>query len=128
MDHEQLVNWVAAYERAWRTPGTGGLAALFAADARYLHSPYADPIVGLPAIEEMWEAERDGADEAFQLTSEIVAVDGDTGVVRAEVRYGDPARQEYRDLWVVRLDAEGRCTSFEEWPFWPSQPWSANPG
>jgi hypothetical protein len=28
----------------------------------------------------------------------ILAVDGPTAVVRAEVRYGDPLRQEYRDL------------------------------
>ena len=52
-------------------------------------------------------------------SSEIVAIEGDTGVVRVEVRYGPPKNQEYRDLWIVRLDAEGRCTHFEEWPFWP---------
>jgi hypothetical protein len=50
---------------------------------------------------------------------QIVAVDGDTGVVRAEVRYGAPIRQLYRDLWIVRLACDGRCAEFEEWPFWP---------
>jgi hypothetical protein len=29
--------------------------------------------------------------------------------------------REYRDLWVVRLDQAGRCTHFEEWPFWPPE-------
>jgi hypothetical protein len=42
-------------------------------------------------------------------------------VVRIEVRYGRPVRQEYRDLWVLRLDDDGRCSWFEEWPFWPEQ-------
>ena len=67
----------------------------------------------------MWEEGRDGPDEAFELESEIVTVEGDTGVVRVEVRYGVPVAQTYRDLWLVRLDNEGRCTAFEEWPFWP---------
>jgi hypothetical protein len=43
-------------------------------------------------------------------------------VVRAEVSYGDPPTQEYRDLWVIRFAADGRCAWFEEWPFWPQQP------
>ncbi|WP_327035397.1 hypothetical protein [Micromonospora ureilytica] len=29
--------------------------------------------------------------------------------------------QEYRDLWVMRFADDGRCRSFEEWPFWPGQ-------
>ena len=32
---------------------------------------------------------------------------------------GEPRPQLYHDLWVVTLDAGGRCTRFEEWPFWP---------
>ena len=48
-----------------------------------------------------------------------MAVEGDTGVVRLEVRYGDPVHRVYRDLWIVRLDERGRCVTFEEWPFWP---------
>lgn len=45
-------------------------------------------------------------------------------VVRAEVGYGDPPTQEYRDLWVIRFAAggDGRCEWSEEWPFWPRQP------
>jgi hypothetical protein len=68
----------------------------------------------------MWEAERLGPDEQFEMSSEVVAVEGDTGVVRIEVRYGEPKEKEYRDLWIVRLDERGRCFHFEEWPFWPA--------
>ena len=121
MDRNQLLEWVAAYERAWRTPGTDVLAELFTPDASYRQSPYREPAVGLPAIAEMWEDERAGPAEIFRVSSEIVAVDGDTGVVRLEVRYGDPVHQEYRNLWIVRLAADGRCRAFEEWPFWPDK-------
>src|SRR5215204_146153 len=111
--------WVEDYERAWRTKGTDALDALFAADATYRTAPFEEPFRGLAAISAMWEEERSGPDEAYALESEVVAVAGDTGVVRVEVRYGEPASQTYRNLWVVRLNDEGCCTSFEEWPFWP---------
>ena len=76
----------------------------------------------------MWEEERDGPGEVFTLATDILAVDGGTAVVRAEVHYGDPPHQEYRDLWVIHLDGDGRCTWFEEWPFWPEQPYATRDG
>ena len=119
LDRPTLLRWVEGYERAWKAPGTDSLADLFAEDASYSTAPYERPHLGLDAIKEMWESERVGPEEPFEMQSEIVAIEGDTGVVRVEVRYGPPKDQEYRDLWVVRLDADGRCTHFEEWPFWP---------
>jgi ketosteroid isomerase-like protein len=121
MDRGQVNVWIEAYERAWRTAGTEPVTALFTDDATYQQSPYHDPISGLSAIAGMWEEERDGADEVFTMTSEVVAVEGDTGVARVEVRYGEPVRQEYRDLWIMRFAPDGRCRAFEEWPFWPSR-------
>jgi hypothetical protein len=120
LDREQLSDWLGRYEKAWRSPGTEALSEAFARDAYYSTGPYERPFLGLDAIARMWEAERQGPDEAFEMRSEIVAVEGDTGVVRVEVRYGKPRKQEYRDLWIVRLDGDGLCVHFEEWPFWPA--------
>ena len=132
MRHDGLVTnralvsrWLAGYEAAWRSPGTASLADLFTADASYLQSPYEVPVTGLDAIMRMWDAERESPEEVFTLATDILAVDGPVAVVRAEVRYGEPLRQEYRDLWVIRLDDDGRCSWFEEWPYWPGHPFSA---
>jgi ketosteroid isomerase-like protein len=122
MARNQVAAWVAAYQKAWRTPGTDMLADLFTPDATYRQTPYLEPITGLPAIARMWELERDGPDETFSMASEIVDVDGDVAVVRVEVWYGEPVRREYLDLWVLRFAEDGRCRSFEEWPFWPGKP------
>jgi SnoaL-like domain len=124
-DRAMVSRWLAGYEAAWRAPGTGGLADLFAADATYLQSPYESPVTGLDAIRRMWDAQREEPGEVFTLATEILAVDGPTAVVRAEVHYGDSLGQEYRDLWVIRLGNDGRCHWFEEWPFWPGRPYSA---
>ena len=121
-DRVMVQRWLAGYEAAWRAPGTGGLADLFTRDATYLKSPYEQPVNGLGAITRMWEEEREGPDEVFTLVTDVIAVDGPVAVVRAEVRYGGPPRQEYRDLWVIRLADDGRCVWFEEWPYWPERP------
>jgi SnoaL-like domain len=115
----QIRQWVTDYERAWRTDGTGPLSELFSEDASYSTAPFEEPHRGLAAIASMWERERRGPDESFAMNSEIIAVEADTAVVRVEVRYGPPKEKLYRDVWIVRLDAEGRCIHFEEWPFWP---------
>jgi ketosteroid isomerase-like protein len=120
VDAGRVARWVEEYERLWRTPGVAGLESLFTADATYSKAPYDEPVVGLPAIAAMWEEERDGADEPFRMTSELVTVGGDTAVVRVEVWYGDPVTDEYRDLWVIRFAPDGRCAHFEEWPFAPT--------
>jgi ketosteroid isomerase-like protein len=120
IDREWVNRWLAGYEAAWRAPGSEGLTELFTSDATYLQSPYEQPITGLDAIKRMWEAEEeDGPGEVFTIATSIVAVDGPVAVVRAEVIYGDPPRQEYRDLWVIRFADDGRCAWFEEWPYWP---------
>jgi ketosteroid isomerase-like protein len=118
--------WVSAYERAWRTAGTDTLADLFSEDARYRMSPYEDPAEGLEAIAGLWERERESPDEGFEMRYEVVAVEGETGVVRVDIDYARGT--EYRDIWVVRLDPDGRCRDFEEWPFWPERGRTAEEG
>jgi ketosteroid isomerase-like protein len=129
-ERAEVNRWLTSYEAAWRASGTEGLSRLFTEDATYLQSPYEPPVTGLDAIRGMWEREREGPDEVFTLATDILAVDGPVAVVRAEVRYGDPLNQEYRDLWVIRFAGDGRCTWFEEWPYWPEKPHTepADPG
>jgi ketosteroid isomerase-like protein len=122
MERSAVEAWVTGYVRAWRSPGIGQLAELFTPDVAYSQSPWRPPIEGLDAVGPMWDAERDGPDETFTFASEVVAVDGDTAVVRAEVEYSGPDTSRWRDLWVLRFTADGRCCAFEEWPFAPAQP------
>jgi ketosteroid isomerase-like protein len=120
MDRSDVERWIESYERAWRTPGTEALARLFTPAATYSPSPWARPVEGLADIARFWEHERTGPDEQFAMTHEVVAVDGATAVVRVSVDYATESR--WRDLWVIRFGADGRCSAFEEWPFAPGQP------
>jgi ketosteroid isomerase-like protein len=116
----RVERWVADYETAWRTAGTEPVRDLFTPDATYLPSPWATRVDGIEAIVRFWDKGRDGPDEEFTMTTEVVAADATTGVVRAQVDYADGNR--WRDLWVIRFADDGRCRAFEEWPFSPDQP------
>lgn len=119
VERRDFEDWVRRYEHAWRQPGTQELAGLFAPDATYRTAPFEPPFESLEEIEAMWGREREGHDEAFEMRADIAAVEDCTGVIRVAVDYGNPVVRSYRDLWIVVLREDGRCTSFEEWPFWP---------
>lgn len=116
------MRWVDEYVRAWREDDVEAVTRLFTEDARYLTSPYEEPLLGHVGIQGFW---LDDQGETFTATAEPVAVDSDDAVVRVEVRYGDPAQQEYRDLWVLHFAADGRVEHFEEWAYWPGRPYGA---
>lgn len=122
VDRAQVERWVAGYEQAWRTSGTDALRSLFTDDVTYLPSPWAAPVAGLPALAAWWDGERDGPEEDFTMAHEVVAIDDHTAVVRVSVGYHDADTSRWRDLWVLRFASDGRCQSFEEWPFSPDQP------
>ena len=124
MDRDDVMTWVARYEDAWRAGDLDAVGEIFSAGARYKSSPYEDPMVGHAAIRAFWI---DDEDDVFTMTASPVAVDGRDAVVRVEVRYGEPVRQEYRDLWVLRFDEDGRVEAFEEWAYWPDKPFAPGP-
>ena len=122
MNRDEVMRWVAGYERAWQNGDVDAVADLFTEDAHYRPSPYDEAEVGHAAIRAFW-LEDEG--QTFTVRAEPVAVDGRDAVVRLEVHYGDPTRQEYRDLWVLRFAPDGRVEDFEEWAYWPGKPYSA---
>ncbi|WP_251153379.1 nuclear transport factor 2 family protein [Cellulosimicrobium sp. Marseille-Q4280] len=123
MDRDAVMTWVDEYEQAWRASDARAVERLFTEDATYLRSPYDDePLHGHDAIRGFWTVD-EGA--TFTVAAEPVAVEGDSAVVRLEVRYTGSEEQEYRDLWLLRFAADGRVAHFEEWAYWPGKPYSA---
>jgi hypothetical protein len=64
--------------------------------------PYEPAAEGLDEIAELWERERPGPDEAFEMSAEIVAVEGDT------TRLPLPPRQPSRPLPPLEQNRECR--------------------
>jgi ketosteroid isomerase-like protein len=121
IDRTSVDGWARAYEQAWRSEGTEQVGELFVDDATYRMGPFEEPHRGIDAIRALWDAERTGPDEEFVFDFEVVAVDPPCAVVYAEVHYGEPRPEHFRDLWVLAFAPDGRCERFEEWPFRPGQ-------
>jgi hypothetical protein len=120
MTRDDVMHWVEAYERAWRSEDRGAIELLFTPSARYLRSPYAEPLEGHAAIQDFWvDEDEDGT--VFRMQAEPVATEGTDAVVRVKIEYGDPVHQEYLDLWVLRFADDGRVRHFEEWAYWPDK-------
>ena len=123
VDRDDVMRWVADYERGWRAEDADAVGSLFTEDAAYRASPYEPSEVGHDAIKAFW---LNDAGRTFSMDAEIVATDGDVAVVRVDVTYQLPRVQEYRDVWILRFAADGRVTDFEEWAYWPGKPYTAH--
>ena len=122
MNADDVMRWVAEYERAWREGDLAGVEQLFTEEAHYRPSPYEESEIGHEAIQAFW---LDDEGTEFTVSAEPVAVEGHNAVVRVEVHYGEPVHQEYRDLWVLRFADDGRVEDYEEWAYWPGKSFSA---
>ncbi|MPZ28422.1 MAG: DUF4440 domain-containing protein [Micromonosporaceae bacterium] len=118
-DHATLREWLDRYEAAWRANDPAQIRALFTDDAVYRWHPWEtgpDAAHGAEAIATAWLAEPDDPD-SWQMRSEPLAVDGDLGVARCEIVYpatAEAPRRAYRNLFLIRLTADGRCRDFTE--------------
>ena len=120
MTRDDVMSWVAAYEKGWRAEDLSAVDRLFTEEARYLRSPYAPPLVGRAAIRDFWvDDDEDGG--VFTMSAEPVAVEDVDAVVRVLVRYGEPVTQEYRDLWVLRFAATAGWSTSRSGPTGPTR-------
>jgi uncharacterized protein (TIGR02246 family) len=110
--------WVDDYVRAWNSNDPADIRALFAQDAAYHTEPYSPPWRGR---DEIVRHRLDRKDEPGQTEFRWhpLAVTPEVAIIQGETVYHTPPHT-YSNLWVIRLDAEGRCTEFTEW--WMGHP------
>jgi|SRR5688500_3606606 hypothetical protein len=116
MDHEGVQRWLDEYVAAWETYDRDAIAALFSEDARYRYHPWDDWIESRAAIVDHWLSDRDEP-ESWSAAYEPYAVDGDAAVAVGKSTYENPdgsIRKVYENCFLLRFDAEGRCSEFTE--------------
>jgi ketosteroid isomerase-like protein len=127
MDRSTVQAWLDRYVEAWKTYDPEQIGALFAMDATYRYHPYDadDQVVrGRDSIVRDW-IEPDGnastRDEpgTYDGHYEPYAVDGDRAVAVGWSRYWSDAsratlERTYDNVYLLRFDADGRCTEFTE--------------
>lgn len=121
-DRAAVESWLVAYRQAWTTDDPGDVAALFTEDATYSPRPFSKPWQGREAIVAKW-IERGDSQNPWRFDAEVLAVEGDTGVIQGLTTYPahhDEPEHAYSNIWVIRLAPDGRARSFAEW--WVQRP------
>jgi ketosteroid isomerase-like protein len=117
MNPGDVDSWVDRYVSAWRTNDSEAIGSLFTEGARYYTAPYRQPWTGRDGIVAAWLDRKDEPGQ-WEFRHQVLGIDGDVGFVRGWTRYAataEEAETEYSNLWVIRLDADGRCSEFTEW-------------
>ena len=113
-----LDEWIAGYERAWSSNDQEAIGALFTDDALYYTTPFREPWRGRADIVAGWLDRKDEPGQWSFVWQPLV--DGpELSIITGITTYADPPLV-YSNLWVIRLDSEGRCSEFTEW--WMEHP------
>jgi ketosteroid isomerase-like protein len=116
VDDNDVRGWIEGYVAAWNSNEPTEIARLFTADAEYYTDPYGPPWVGRDRIVEQWLVARDQPGET-SFEWQPLTLTGDLAIVTGTTTY---PHTFYSNLWVIRLDEEGRCREFTEW--WMEHP------
>jgi uncharacterized protein (TIGR02246 family) len=115
-DLNAVSRWIDGYRRAWNSNDRADIGALFTEDAVYVPEPYHAPWKGRDRIVAGWLEHQDEPEET-SFEWQPISVTDDVAVISGTTRYPEST---YSNLWVIRLDAEGRCREFAEW--WMEHP------
>src|SRR6266576_1271189 len=126
MDRAAAQAWLDRYVSAWLSYDANDIAELFTDHVTYRYHPSGDPIVGRSAVVATWLGES-GSDDAstrdapgtYSARYAPVAVDGDvvvsTGISSYREQPDGPVVRVYDNCFVMRFDAQGRCSEFTEY-------------
>lgn len=114
MQRKDFDQWVQRYIQAWTSNDRADVEALFTEDATYLTQAFREPWRGRDSIVEKW-MQRTDEQGTWEFEYEILAADGDLGVMEGVTTYITPADGIYKNIWFIRLEADRRCREFKEY-------------
>ncbi len=121
MDRGSLERWMRGYVAAWESNDPAAIGDLFTEDATYYTTPARPPWRGREEIVRGWIGIKDEPGH-WTFRWEVLDLGEVHGFVRGWTTYTDEAKG-YRNLWVIRLEDDGRCSEFTEW--WMKEPAAA---
>jgi ketosteroid isomerase-like protein len=121
VEHQDVQRWLDDYVAAWKSYDAEAIGALFSEDVEYRYHPYDEPVRGREAVVNAWLGEGDpdvastrDKPGTYDASYEPVAIDGDVVVAVGSSTYTDPPTV-YDNCYLLRFDADGRCSEFTEW-------------
>lgn len=117
LTHGYFQQWMETYGKASAENDPRAAANLFAENAAYYETPFAEPLVGHETIFQYWNK---GAQTLKDKESsfEILAVNHNAGIARWQSKFTvieSGKRFELDCLFVVEFSEKGLCHTFREW-------------
>jgi hypothetical protein len=110
-------SWLDAYGQAWEKRNPEAATALYTENGTYQVTPFLDPMHGRKAIFEYW-SEVARTEENIRFGYEILVANRELNIARWSASFVivPPGLQTQLDgIYLISLDAEGRCKSLQEW-------------
>jgi ketosteroid isomerase-like protein len=115
---DDLREWLDAYGQAWERQDVDASVACFSEDAEYHWGPFGEPLRGHAEIRSRTE-EAVSRQSNIVFEHELLAVTPDgRGLAWWTLTHDIPAvgtRLQDEGVFLVTLDADGRCRKFREW-------------
>src|SRR5271165_2216793 len=117
MNEATFKSWLDAYGRAWENRDPRAAAELYTEDGTYQVTPFLEPSRGRQAILNYW-AEVVNTELEISFRYDILALTEEFGIAHWEASFirtppGLPTKLD--GIFVIQLNAEGRCNSLCEW-------------
>lgn len=109
--------WMESYGKASRQNDPRASANLFAENAAYYETPFAEPRIGRESIYEYWNKGTQTLKDK-ESTFEILSVKDHLGIARWQSKFTvieSDKRVALDCLFVVEFDKDGLCQTFREW-------------
>src|SRR6267378_4677016 len=116
-DRVAFKSWLDAYAQAWEDRNPEAATALFTESGTYQVTPFLEPMRGRNAIFEYW-SEVARTEENIRFGYEILVANSEFNIARWSASFVivPPGLQTPLDgIFLISLDAEGRCKSLQEW-------------
>jgi len=117
MDRTTFENWLDAYKRAWEDRDPEAASDLFTADANYFETPFEAPVRGREGIRDYW-SDATRYQEGIEFSYEVLATTENFGIAHWHTEFTRLTSNftvELDGVFLVELDADGKCTEFREW-------------
>ncbi|MBK9006895.1 MAG: nuclear transport factor 2 family protein [Anaerolineae bacterium] len=117
LTHAHFQQWMETYGRASAEDDPFTSANLFAKDAAYYETPFAEPMIGRDAIFDYWNKGAQNLRDK-ESTFEILSVNGHSGMARWQSQFTvieSGKRLALDCVFIVEFDDDGLCQTFREW-------------
>lgn len=115
MQNKQIVEWFESLKQIWLDKDIEAVKELLAVSFDYYEDPFLPPLTSWEEVKDAWQEIKNQNIVSLSITP--VATEGKIGVGEycLQLKNVDGNLRESRGVYVVKLNDDGKATSFRQW-------------